>query len=58
MHGSALGGVNFMPVSILCITSAHLFPEDFNPYKGLRKSEYALQVPQILGQQLCRALHQ
>ena len=45
MHGSALEGVNFMSFNIPCITSAHLLPEDLNPYKALRKIKIFPQVP-------------
>ena len=57
MHVLALEGVNFMSLRILCITSAHLVPDDLNPYKVLRKIKIYL-VPQVLDQQLCRAFHQ
>ena len=37
MHGSALERVNFISLRILSMTSAHLLPEDLNPYHPLRK---------------------
>ena len=58
MHGSAFEWVNFISLNTQWMTSAHLLPEDFNPYNALRKLKYMPQVPETLGQQLCRAFHQ
>ena len=58
MHGSAFEGVNFMSLNMPWMTSAHVLPEDFNPYKPLGILKYILPVLETLGQQLCRAFHQ
>ena len=40
------------------MTSAHLFPNVFNPYNALMKLGCILQVPQSLGPQLYSAFCQ
>ena len=36
IHGSAFEGKNFISLNMPWMTSAHLLPEDFNPYKAFR----------------------
>ena len=37
MQGSALEGRNFMSLNIPWMTSAHLLPDDFSPYRAFSK---------------------
>ena len=57
MHGSPFEGVNFMSINMPWMTSAHLLPEDFNPYKAFTKIKYIFLVLKTLGQQLCRSFY-
>ena len=36
MHESAFEGKNFISLNMLWMTSAHLLPDDFNPYNAFR----------------------
>ena len=58
MHGSAFEGVKFISLRMLCMTSAHFLPEDYNPYNALREIRMYPSNSSIQDQQLCRAFHQ